>query len=114
MTQVKAFKSLVIIESILFAILLALALYNTYFFLYKQNGYRILYISCFYAFSYVVISVRLAYSIVLAVDFFENNQDAMNRFGYTSFVLQLIATYAKICLGFYQVVAIILLTLQVK
>ena len=109
-----AFRSLVVIESILFAILLALAVYNTYFFLYKQKGCRIIYIRSFYAFSYVVISVRLAYSILLAVVFFENNEDAVFHFFYSFFVLQLIATYAKICLGFYQVVAIILLTLQVK
>ena len=61
--QLKAFKAMGIVQVIVYTLLLAMAIYNTYFFLYKQKRYRIYFITAFYVLAYLVILFRLALSI---------------------------------------------------
>ena len=112
-----AFQIAGILSTILFMLLLLLAVYNTIFFLFRQGRYRIYFISCFYGFSYIVILMRLTLAIMLTCVIFNyaNNGDKLTEKTLQTFVtLQIIAAYAKICMGYFQVVAIVILTLQVK
>ena len=60
----------------LYMFLLALALYNTYFFLYRQKRWKIYFISVFYGFAYIVIIVRLALAVlVVSVSFGERDPE---------------------------------------
>ena len=61
--QLKAFKAMGIVQVIVYTLLLAMAIYNTYFFLYRQKRYRIYFITVFYVLAYLVILFRLALSI---------------------------------------------------
>ena len=99
--------------------LLALTIYNSYHFLYKQKRYRIYFISAFYTMAYIVILSRLAFAImqtVLALSVDDDRRDkTMSRSATLGgLLLEILATYAKICLGFFQVAAIVILTLQVS
>ena len=62
-TQLKAFKVMGIVQVIIYTLLLAMAIYNTYFFLYRQKRYRIYFITVFYVLAYLVILFRMALSI---------------------------------------------------
>ena len=60
-----AFKSVGIISIFLFTFLLCMAIYISYFFLYRQKRYRIYFVSCFYGFAYVIILARLTLAVLL-------------------------------------------------
>ena len=61
--QLKAFKAIGIVQLIVYTLLLAMAMYNTYFFLYRQKRYRIYFITVFYVLAYLVLLFRLALAI---------------------------------------------------
>ena len=61
--QLKAFKAMGIVQVIIYTLLLSMAIYNTYYFLYRQKRYRIYFITVFYVLAYLVILFRLALSI---------------------------------------------------
>ena len=61
--QLEAFKAMGIVQVIVYTLLLAMAIYNTYFFLYRQKRHRIYFITVFYVLAYLVILFRLALSI---------------------------------------------------
>lgn len=88
---------------ILFSALLALAVYNTIFFLFKQGRYRIYFISCFYGFAFIVIVVRLVLAVMLtAIVYKYANGTELSPSTLQTFVtLQIVAAYAKICMGFF-------------
>ena len=114
--QIIAFKIFGILQVFLFASLLALAIYNTFYFLYRQRRYRIYFITCFYGLAYLVIVIRLILAIIVTIVSFKHSPgDKVSDTVFLTFVaLQIGAAYAKILLGFFQVVAIVILTLQVK
>ena len=114
--ELRAFKALGFVELFLYFGLLTMALYNSYFFLYRQKRYRIYFIMVFYVFAYIVILMRISLSIML-IAIASNFQEYVDDRGkgvnavLTFLVIEIGATYAKICMGFFQVVAIIILTL---
>ena len=117
--QLKSFLAIGIVELILFILLLAFAVYNTIFFLSRQKRYRIYFITVFYALSYIVIIIRIARAALLIsyyvnIEELRSDQQRANSATVLFLGLEIVATYAKICLGFFQVAAIIILTLQVK
>ena len=117
--QLKSFLAIGIVELILFILLFAFAVYNTIFFLCRQKRYRIYFITVFYALSYIVIIIRIALAALLIsyyvnIEELRNDQHKANSATVLFLGLEIVATYAKICLGFFQVAAIIILTLQVK
>ena len=61
--QLKAFRAMGIVQLIVYTLLLGIAIYNTYFFLYRQKRYRIYFITVFYVLAYLVILFRLALAI---------------------------------------------------
>ena len=114
--QFKAFLALGVVELVLYTLLLGLAIYNTCFFLYKQKRYRIYFITVFYVLSYIVILVRIALAILVLMiaangTHYESEQ---GTFMFVGLTLEIVATYAKIMIGFFQVGAIVILTLQVR
>lgn len=69
--------------------------------------------------AYIVILSRLALAImqtVLALTVDDDRRDKTMSRSVTlgGLLLEILATYAKICMGFFQVAAIIILTLQVS
>ena len=108
-----------VVEIIMFFFLLVMALYNTYRFLYQQKRYRIYFISMFYIFAYFVIIIRIAIAVMVVyiasdfVDYEEDDKRASNTI-YVFLTFEIIAAYAKVCMGYFQVAAIIILTFQVK
>ena len=64
-----AFIGLGISSVIIFTAILALAIYNSYYFLYKQKRYRIYFITTFYIFATLTILTRLILSIILSYIF---------------------------------------------
>ena len=114
-----AFQALGIIETVFFSGLLLMALYNTYFFLYKQRRYKIYFITVFYALAFMVLVFRVALSILLVIVAFdyETYREGLASTSHMLIIflgLEILATYAKIVMGFFNVAAIIILTLQVK
>lgn len=115
--QLKAFVGLGSFELVLYVGLLAMALYNSYFFLYRQKRYRIYFIMVFYVFAYIVILMRIALSLMLIViannfdEYLADKGEKGVNAVLTFLVIEIGATYAKICMGFFQAVAIIILTL---
>ena len=112
-----AFRAVATIDLVLYAGLLCLAVYNTVFFLILQRRYKIYYIMTFYVLSYVLIACRLVVSALILVLAFQhdtsyNTQSSM--YVLVILVFEIGATYAKIFIGFFQVIAITILTLQVK
>lgn len=115
----EAFRAAGIIEIVLFTLLLTFAIYNTVYFLFQQKRYRIYFISIFYVFAYIVIVIRLALALMLTfvayhIERYRNDKELAERATVVFLSLEIVATYAKIGMGFFQVVAILILTLQVK
>ena len=83
--------------------MIALAIYNTFYFLIRQGRYRIYFITCFYGFAFIVIICRLVLAIVLLCVIFDysSEYDLSGRTLLTFVALQIVAVYAKICLGFF-------------
>ena len=73
--QITAFKVISILEIFLFSLLLALAAYNTFFFLYRQKRYRIYFISCFYGLAFLVIITRIALAVIATIVAFNYDVD---------------------------------------
>ena len=63
-SELMAFKIAGVTEISIYLFLLAIALYNSYFFLYKQKRFRIYFISVFYGLAYVILLTRLVLSII--------------------------------------------------
>ena len=63
-----------------------------------------------------MIIIRLILAIIATIVIFEHSAavEMSDSILLTFVALQIGAAYAKICLGFFQVVAIVILTLQVK
>ena len=102
-------------------LMLAMAVYNTVYFLYKQKRYKIYFICVFYVVAYIVIFSRLTISVILTVFAFnpdkfytDDGKIEKNMTVYILLVIEIIATYSKIIMGFFQVGAIVILTMQVK
>ena len=117
--QLTAFKVLGIVSFSFYSFLLAIALYNTFFFLYRQKRYKIYFITVFYGTSYIVILVRSVLALIMVIvasDFasYQADESKASKMLAIFLTLEIAATYAKIIMGFFQVVAIAILTLQVK
>lgn len=95
--------------------MLAIALYNTFFFLYRQKRYKIYFITMFYVTSYIVVLARLVLAIItLIVAYNTYLAEGRSKLILISLAIEILATYSKIIMGFFQVAAMVILTLQVK
>ena len=80
-----------------------MAIYNSYYFLYKQKRYRIYFISVFYVFAYLVILFRIGIALLLTMvaNDWSSYEGSLDKITLIGLVLEIGATYSKVCLGFF-------------
>ena len=110
---------LLIVEVVLYLFTLLSMAYITYWFLYRQQKYRIYFISTFYTLSGAQVFLRLVFTVLVLV--FTEQYDAVWLFNtepkakmlLAVLCIEAFATYAKVSIGLLLAAAIFLLTNQV-
>ena len=107
---------LFITSVLLYCMLLCLVIYNIYWFLYKQQRFRIYFISSFYTFAMLVIILRLAQYNLLMLVFYSDSSQIKRQEKTLVFAeaFDAVASYMTICVGLFQIVAMIVLTKQLQ
>ena len=114
--QNKILNSILCTDAILYSLAILWAAHNIYFYLIKQNKWRIPFLTAFYSLAVLIFCLR----VTMAVNYFRYNRG-------TSFTKQpdirgfllgdlcdLCATYLKASLGFLQFASIMEIVIQIK
>ena len=70
-SELQAFKIMGIVQLIVYLGLLIFAIYNTFYFLYRQKRYTIYFITVFYVLTYLVTVFRLALALQQIIIFYD-------------------------------------------
>ena len=114
--QFTSIVALLITEVVLYILTLLFMAYITYWFLYRQQKYRIYFISSFYTLSGALVFLRLVLTILVLV--FTEQYDATWQFNtepkakmlLAVLCIEAFATYFKVSIGLLLAAAIFLLT----
>ena len=87
----------------LFVSIFLLALWNTYFFLYKQRKYKVYPILLFYVLSYTCIMLRIYHSIWM-----------VTVLEYDQIIAVIGVTWVKFCIGIIQILVMTELTIRIE
>jgi hypothetical protein len=100
---------------IMYAGLLILSIYNIYWFLLKQGHSQILFIRSFYTLATIIIFMRLCEFSMLLIPLLANDStQTSEEYLVFSEAFDSLATYLTICVGLFQIVAMIVLTMQLR
>lgn len=113
-SQLITMEVLLCIGTLFYVGLLALDGYNLFWFLYKQGRSQIIFIKSFYSLTTLIIVLRISeFTLMLVLLFAAHNQSitTSERFMVFTEALDGVANYLTICVGLFQIVAMIVLTM---